>query len=375
MSARIAATWPLPEELVALAVAQRAQVPQLSVQLVELLRDKTDCYRRVARDYPEELRRVCEVHLESALSSLIESRDVDLVSVLRTGRAQARIGIALPDALRAYRLAGTFVYESLLAPHRVTPEQMLQASTLVWRVIDTFSEALATAYREVETERGRLGSKVRSELLDAVLEGRTTARVDPEDLGLPQATRLVVIVSDDPGVVDAVGAGALWRRREINVGIAPVGPGLKALQDAVIRGVVGVSAPFTDLSEVPNALHRAKIARRSRPQGAGGVVMFGDLPVATLVASTPALAGELAQVVFAGVLALPLAEREVLLTTLEAWYAVGGSAKDAGKSLYVHPNTVRYRLRRLEDLTGRDLDRPQGVAELYLALQAVRLGL
>ncbi|MFD1049721.1 helix-turn-helix domain-containing protein, partial [Kibdelosporangium lantanae] len=59
--------------------------------------------------------------------------------------------------------------------------------------------------------------------------------------------------------------------------------------------------------------------------------------------------------------------------TLEAWYAEGGSAKNAGRVLYVHPNTVRYRIRRIEDLTGRDLDRPTCVAEVYLALRAVRL--
>ena len=65
----------------------------------------------------------------------------------------------------------------------------------------------------------------------------------------------------------------------------------------------------------------------------------------------------------------------LLLRTLEAWYEEDGSAKNAGKVLYLHPNTVRYRIRRIEDLTGHDLNRPKCVAEVYLALQAVRLGL
>jgi hypothetical protein len=390
MGARIAAT-PLPDELLDLARSQREQVPELSSQLVRLLAEKTECYRRVARDFPEELRKVCEVHLYGAFSSFIEHREVELDNALKTGRAQARIGITLPDALRAYRLAGTFVYEVLVErssrPNSLSPEQMLQASTMVWRIIDAYSEALTTAYREVEADRGRLDDKARSALMDGILEGRIAQRPDLEDaagvLGLPSSGKLVVIVADDSSVVDAIGSRAVWRRRvhsagvDMNVGIMAVGAGLDALREvlATTHGVVGVSTPFTDLTEVPTALHRARIARRSLPHGANGVVVFGDLPVATMVAGAPALAAELAHELLSGVLALPPAEREILLRTLEAWYEQDGSAKNAGKTLYVHPNTVRYRIRRIEDLTGRDLNRPVCVAELYLALQAVRLGL
>jgi DNA-binding PucR family transcriptional regulator len=37
-----------------------------------------------------------------------------------------------------------------------------------------------------------------------------------------------------------------------------------------------------------------------------------------------------------------------------------------------HPNTVRHRLRRVEMLTGRSLSDPLAIAELCLALEAVR---
>ncbi|UXY39455.1 helix-turn-helix domain-containing protein [Streptomyces sp. 1222.5] len=46
---------------------------------------------------------------------------------------------------------------------------------------------------------------------------------------------------------------------------------------------------------------------------------------------------------------------------------------DAADALFVHPNTVRYRLRRIEELTGRPLTDPLTVADLGAALYALRL--
>jgi DNA-binding PucR family transcriptional regulator len=73
------------------------------------------------------------------------------------------------------------------------------------------------------------------------------------------------------------------------------------------------------------------------------------------------------------VLELPAQDRSSLLGTLAAWSDAGGSAVEAGKRIYCHPNTVRYRLRRLQEHTGRSLEDPRAVAELLTALDALRL--
>ncbi|MEU6508375.1 helix-turn-helix domain-containing protein [Streptomyces sp. NPDC046942] len=48
-------------------------------------------------------------------------------------------------------------------------------------------------------------------------------------------------------------------------------------------------------------------------------------------------------------------------------------AADAADRLFVHPNTVRYRLRRIEELTGRSLSDPSTLADLGAALYSLRL--
>lgn len=378
----------LPQVLVEMARSQRDRVPTLSVELADLLAEKAECYREIAEQTPEELRKVCEVHLALAFTAFIEGRDDALRIVARkTGHAQAKLGIPLEDALRAYRIAGTFCYETLvepgIPPGGTSPEHLLLASSVVWRIVDSYSETLAWAFREVAEESALDNERARDEMFDGLLEGRITQRVELETaahvLGIPATGTYIVLVADrlPAAVLTAGGYRSAWRRGvDTQIGIVATEQGIEPLRRllAPVTAVVGMSTPITDLTDAPSAHQRARIARRCLPSGARGVVAFGDLPIAALVAGAPRLAGDLARDVLGGVLALPPGEREVLLKTLEAWYTDGGSAKAAAGRLYVHPNTVRYRLRRIEDLTGRDLAHPKRVAELYVALQAVRLG-
>lgn len=66
---------------------------------------------------------------------------------------------------------------------------------------------------------------------------------------------------------------------------------------------------------------------------------------------------------------LPLfAARGTLLETLGAWFEHGSSIEATGRALFVHPNTVRYRLRQISDITGWSPTRPREAFTLQLAL-------
>ena len=57
---------------------------------------------------------------------------------------------------------------------------------------------------------------------------------------------------------------------------------------------------------------------------------------------------------------LPLvAARGTLLETLSAWFEHGSSIEATARALFVHPNTVRYRLRQISDATGWSPTRPR----------------
>ena len=62
-----------------------------------------------------------------------------------------------------------------------------------------------------------------------------------------------------------------------------------------------------------------------------------------------------------------------LLRSLEAFIERNGQWERAARDLYCHRHTLRYRIRRIEELTGRDLNQAQDRIELWLALRAREL--
>jgi purine catabolism regulator len=62
-----------------------------------------------------------------------------------------------------------------------------------------------------------------------------------------------------------------------------------------------------------------------------------------------------------------------LTRSLEAFIEQNGQWERAARELYCHRHTLRYRIRRIEELTGRDLARARDRIELWLALRAREL--
>jgi DNA-binding PucR family transcriptional regulator len=132
----------------------------------------------------------------------------------------------------------------------------------------------------------------------------------------------------------------------------------------------GISPQFDGLDSASRALRFAKLAMAGAPRGSGDVTVFDQALVAVVAASAPDVLAEVAQTVLGSLNRLPDEERRVLVDTLRAWLGCGGSTEATAKVLFCHPNTVRYRLNRVTEHTGRSLTDPQAVTEMCLALQA-----
>jgi sugar diacid utilization regulator len=133
-----------------------------------------------------------------------------------------------------------------------------------------------------------------------------------------------------------------------------------------------VSARFADLREAPQALHFAKVTLRGRPDHASPVAVFDGTVLSTAALAAPEVMVKSAGVVLDCFGDLPDEEREILFDTFRVWQETDTSVGAAAERLCCHPNTVRYRLRRIEKRTGRSLSRPRDVAELCLAFEVHR---
>ncbi|MFC5061518.1 PucR family transcriptional regulator [Actinomycetospora atypica] len=357
--------------------------------------DGEDAYAERDVTIREDLQPTCRANLERVLHVLSgdlppDARPASLT--IRTGRRRARQGVPLEAMLRAYRLCGRLLWDRMRAASRDRfggeyDQDLLEIANELWRVIDQSSVRLVTAYRAEEAlVHGRDVGR-RYAVMEGLLGGRGSDPVFAADaariLGLAEHGRFVCVraAAPDPEAdpldtpretLDAAGVVSVWhRRRSELVGLVAVTrPDTVATTVAALdreaRGPVGVSPPVDGLGAAHRALRGARLAARTLPEGRAAVASLDDRLPEALLAESPEVAARLRQAALGGLLDLPTAERQVLLATLEAVLAVGGSPSHAAQALYCHRNTVMYRLAKIRTLTGRSTSEPRD--RLILAL-------
>jgi hypothetical protein len=373
------------------------RVDELATDLTRVIQQDEPFYRDGGVVPHRDLRASVRDNLAHILSHLAGHPRRGARPTRATGARRAEQGVPLPAILHAYRVAGRYIWAAILAEaagDSVATEALLHAGSELWLVIDDYSGAVTDAYRDALADRARSESQTRNAMLDVLLRG------DAGDgsrlwecataLRLPHQGTFVVAAARpaSPGM-EAVphaddrlrtrGLQSAWRvELDVHVGVIVLTAryGLDRLRAdlaGLATGPIGLSDTYPSLDQTPGAARQARLAAATAPPGGSGVVHYGQVPVRVLLASAPDAAISVARSILGPVLALPAGECDLLLATLDAWFAEQGATSRAADRLHVHRNTVRYRLRRVEELTGRSLTQPSGIAELHLALAATRI--
>ena len=194
----------------------------------------------------------------------------------------------------------------------------------------------------------------RSVLVDAA------SHAGPPAVGVHDGLAVALLPAGPPDAPTDAVIGAALRR---------LGPGL-----APDRLTVGVSRPAT-IDALSGALQEARHARELAARRPGPVHVVTGAEVTSHVALLAAVPDEVRRAFAARVLE-PVLDYDArtgagLQETLEAFLECSGSWSRAAQRLHLHVNTVRYRIGRVEELTGRNLAELGDRVDVYLALRSL----
>lgn len=280
----------------------------------------------------------------------------------------------------------TMEYFEEVAPVLTRDEEQLTALTVgIMKYSRDLAFSAATAYADAAEARGSWDSRMEASVVDAVVRGDTGPELLSRAAALnwdTTAPATVVVGTPPPGREDrasqdvrdiaarhgraalidvhgthlvAIVSGQLTQTEKV------FGDLLGAFSDGPV--VIGPTAPmltaaYHSASEAISGMN-AVAGWRGAPRP---VLARELLPERALMGDTSAIAALHTDVM------RPLADAGPTLTeTLDAYLDCGGAIEACARKLFVHPNTVRYRLRRIADFTGRDPTLPRDAYVLRVA--------
>ena len=323
-------------------------------------------------------------NVSRALAALRDLRDPtpdELERAAAVGRERAEQGLTVDAVLHAYRISVTALWSRFgeLARERgADVASVLAFSETLWLWADAVMDIVGAAHREVELEQAREEQQRRDAFIFALLSGTLDAgelRLQSATFGLdadrsyvpfrargagdaPLARRVAAALAGDDGMVTALD-------RDF-AGIAAGAP-------VSLPDVVCGFGPPARLESLPAAFASASRALQTAVAfGQEGAVSLADLSIRPAILADDALGDAFAARYLEPLGGLGRLGAE-LETTLRAWFDQEMRVEDTARSLHIHPNTLRHRLRRFEDATGATLRDPRDLVELWWALEHRRL--
>jgi sugar diacid utilization regulator len=319
---------------------------------------------------------------------------------------RAELGVALEDYLAAFRVGQLVLWDAMVASAADTPEGREAALTLaapLIRLINFASTHAGQGYVEYRQLAVAEADRERRDLLELLLAGELPPRGP-----LAALTKAHGIGADSTLVVTAVAVGArsspeatqaasiavaraglsestlvVVRQGEI-VAVPVLGAGgdpaeLCTRVDAVQQRLsavgtplaVGVSTVAAGVRELPRAYLEARAARDCLA-GEGLVAIPRLTPFEYLVLRADETARRVVDPRLTAFLDEDLSRGGVLSATVQAFAQSDLNLRAAAERLHVHPNTAQYRLRRIEDRTGRNPRRISDLIDLLVAIELRR---
>ncbi|MDF0529966.1 helix-turn-helix domain-containing protein [Tsukamurella sp. 8F] len=298
--------------------------------------------------------------------------------------------VSLLQTVEMVRVAMEF-FEKWLPLLARNEEQLVALTEAVLRYGREIGFAAASIYASAAEARGAWDSRMEALVVDAVVRGDTGANLLSRAAALnwdPQA-RATVIVGNPPPDQNVSVAGSIHdtARSHQRAALAVV-QGTKLV--VIVSGPVSTHDVFAEalmghFSDGPVVIGHTtptlEDAHASAVEAIAGVNAVAGWPGAPRPVHSWELLPERALIgdrhasrTLYEFLVKPLQDAgSALSDTLDAYLDSGGAVESCARELYVHPNTVRYRLKKIAEITGRDPQNPRDAFVLRVAATIGRL--
>jgi hypothetical protein len=381
----------LPDELLD---ALWAGLPALGERAVSEVMNEVPAYRGTAGGT---LWRVITHFVQETMTGFIEltraEADPDTSpSIMRLldlsyalGQEEARQGRSPEVQLAAFRVGARTLWREWSAvamAQQVPSETLVVFAELIFAYLDRMSAAGVAGQAAEQARLGVARQRHREELARLLVRGSPAGDLAQaaERAGWRPPETLTAVAT--PRRRRATAVTAWTDPRALDVPDDAVPPSVRSYSTALIPGVGGrAREPFITSLSIPGTvigparpwMHvDTSVRRLSRAivlnlPHTGVIDTERYLPELVLSADTEALA-DLRADVLAPLQSLTPAARNRLTETLRSWLLNHGRREDIGADLYVHPSTVRYRVRQLRELFGDRLHDSRAIMELTIAL-------
>ncbi|MEN3536361.1 helix-turn-helix domain-containing protein [Microbispora sp. ZYX-F-249] len=307
--------------------------------------------------------------------------------VFRTiGRGEAAEGRDLEPFQTAMRLGARVAWRRLTEQSEqlgLDPRTLYDLGEAIFVYLDQLADAAAEGFAEARAHAAGEMERRRRRLLDLLL---TRPAAPPEavaDLAraagwrLPRTVAGVALEEPDGGpplpVLPPDVLAGLDRNCPCLVVPDPGGPGRVQALESALRGRRAAIGPAVPIAAAADSLGWAREALDLGTRGVlprQGLLRCADHMATLVVFKDEDLVAALAEVRLAPLAHLRQTQQDRLAETLLAWLRHGRGVAEVAAALHIHPQTVRYRLRQIEQLYGDALADPDVRFELEIVLRA-----
>ncbi|MCD0450559.1 helix-turn-helix domain-containing protein [Actinocorallia sp. API 0066] len=356
-------------------------------EIIAEIRVQVREYSRGEGPYASTLRTVVEralAHFVARLARGGPHPDPDFFQNI--GRGEAGEGRSLDPLQSAVRVGGLVAWRRLARnAWELEPRMITALCEAVFVHQDDIARQAAEGYRQAQAAVAGEMQRRRRRLLDLLLSESTghDAIADLAAAAHWPMPRTVAAVALDirhqdtrPPAFPPDVLVDLERTQPSLIIPDPDGPGRQQVVDRALADCAGVIGPTVAVTE---AAHSMRLARNMLQLGqrgvidAEGVVRCVDHMSTLILFQDEQLLKSLAELRLAPLAHLRSSQQDRLAETLLAWLQSGRNANEVAMRLHVHPQTVRYRLRQLEELFGDQLLDPDLRFDLEIVLRARRL--